>query len=191
MKVHEVEVKASLLETPDMDEARRFSEVIENKLEKAGARFEARLIQEDIYLTHPSRNLASTDESFRLRSEEREGELSLRLTYKGPKVSEHSKARFEKEVEVSADGRNGLMEILHRLGFGELMTVRKQRGMYDLGGIEVDLDIVEGLGVFCEMEILSDDVGEAESRILKVMGSMGWSRFERRSYLELLLSKQF
>lgn len=151
---------------------------------------EDRLLQQDVYLSHPSRDLARTDESFRVRSEERGGEVALMLTYKGPKVSELSKARLEKEVEVSAGGREDLMEILHRLGFIELMTVRKQRRVYDLDGVEVDLDIVEGLGVYCEMELQSDDIRDAEARILKLMGSLGWSRFERRSYLELLLSKQ-
>ena len=191
MDAHEVEVKSVLLETSDSDAALDFARTIDKGLKEAGARFLHMVSQEDTYLSHPSRDFTRTDEALRIRSEARDGKPALRLTYKGPKVSEVSKARLEKEVEIAVDGRDEMLQILSRLGFDEVLTVRKVRRVFDLDGIEVDLDIVEGLGVFCEMELPSDDIGEAEKRILEVMASMGWGRFERRSYLELLLSKQF
>ncbi|MGA1873912.1 MAG: class IV adenylate cyclase, partial [Thermoplasmatota archaeon] len=109
----------------------------------------------------------------------------------GPKVSGRSKARFEKEVGIANTTEDDLLELLSRLGFDRVMTVSKSRKRFHLDGIEIDLDVVEGLGVFCEMEIVSDDIRTAEERILDMMRRMGWSRFERRSYLEMLLSKQF
>jgi len=191
MDGHEVEVKAVLLETSDQDEALEFARTTDSMLKGAGARFLYMISQDDTYLSHPSRDFARTDEALRVRAEVRDGVHGLKLTYKGPKVSELSKARLEKEVGIAADGQDEMHQILTHLGFDEVQTVRKVRRVFDLDGIEIDLDIVEGLGVFCEMELSSDDVREAEQRILKVMESMGWRRFERRSYLELLLSKQF
>ena len=191
MDAHEVEVKAVLLETTDPDEALELVRTIDGRLKEAGARFIYMVNQDDTYLSHPSRDFSRTDEALRVRMEQREGEVSVRMTYKGPKISELSKARLEKEVGIARDGKDELLGVLSILGFDEVMTVRKVRRIYDLDGIEADLDIVEGLGVFCEMELHSSDVGEGEKWILDIMASLGWSRFERRSYLELLLSKQF
>jgi len=191
MEGHEVEVKAVLLKTSDPDEALEFARTIDIKLKESGARFTHMASQDDTYLSHPSRDFSRTDEALRVRTEQREGEFAVKMTYKGPKVSELSKARLEKEVGIKEGGRDEILKILSHLGFKEVMTVRKVRRTFDLDGIEVDLDIIEGLGVFCEMELSSEDIREAEERIMKAMGSMGFNRFERRSYLELLLSKQF
>ncbi|MGA1792597.1 MAG: class IV adenylate cyclase [Thermoplasmatota archaeon] len=191
MDGHEVEVKAVLLKTSDPDEALEFARTADARLKEGGARFKYMASQDDTYLSHPSRDFSRTDEALRVRTEEREGEFAVKMTYKGPKVSELSKARLEKEVGITGGSRDEILQILSHLGFNEVMTVRKVRRTFDLDGIEVDLDIVEKLGVFCEMELFSEDVREAERRIIEAMDSLGFNRFERRSYLELLLSKQF
>ena len=50
--------------------------------------------QEDLYLAHPSRDFASTDEALRLR---RVGDMN-RITYKGPKLGGPTKTREETPI---------------------------------------------------------------------------------------------
>jgi adenylate cyclase class 2 len=185
---HEVEVKAILLLSGDLEEMDRRIEASEKELMGIGGEFNRKVEQMDIYLSHPSRDFSETDEAFRIRVEDKG---IVKLTYKGPKISERSKSRFEKEIILDIDDIDGLREIFSHLGFKEVMSVIKERRIYGLGEIEIDLDKVTGLGVFCEMEMISDDIEGAEKKILEVMGKLDWEKFERRSYMELLLEKQF
>lgn len=188
MAVNEVEIKAVIHLGDDLDEMeRRVSAAEKNILEKGGV-FRRVMEQMDIYFSHPARDFSKTDEAFRIRVEDAG---RVKFTYKGPKISERSKSRLEKEVEVEIYDLDGLRELFTHLGFNEVMSVIKTRKVFDLDGIEVDLDYVTGLGIFCEMEIVSEDVAGAEDRIIASMNEIGWTELERRSYLELLLEKQF
>jgi adenylate cyclase class 2 len=186
MCLHEVEVKAVILLEEDLDIMEKKVEESESRILEAGGFFKKEVEQMDIYLSHPSRDYSKTDEAFRIRVED-----GIKLTYKGPKVSKMSKTRIEKEVAVNVDDIDGLRELFSYLGFKEVMSVIKTRKIYDLDGVEIDLDKVTGLGVFCEMEIISEEIGTSERRLIELMGALGWNELERRSYLELLLEKQF
>lgn len=55
------------------------------------------------------------------------------------------------------------------------------------------LDEVEGLGKFIEIEALAESeeaVGETVRILRKILISLGVKKFERRSYLELILEKE-
>lgn len=186
--MHEVEVKAVLLLDDDLEEMDRKVERSEKMILEAGGIPRKVVEQVDIYLSHPARNFSETDEAFRIRVED---EGVVKLTYKGPKVSERSKSRIEKEVVLDVDDLDRFREVFSYLGFTEVMSVIKERRIYDLDGIEVDLDKVTGLGVFCELELRSEDIEGPENRLIETMKELGWTDLERRSYLELLLEKQF
>jgi len=188
MTGHEVEVKAVLFRGDDLEEMDRKISSMDTLIQENGGSFLKEVEQMDIYLSHHARDFSETDEAFRIRLEDVEG---VKLTYKGPKISDRSKSRLEKEIELKVYDLDGLRKIFSHLGFNEVMSVIKTRRIFDLHGIEVDLDKVIGLGVFCELEISSDNIKEAEDRILAEMKKLGWTEFERRSYLELLLEKQF
>ncbi len=64
-----------------------------------GATAGAVLEQRDVYLAHPSRNFAVTDEAVRIRSIGDEN----RLTYKGPLVDMQTKTRQEVEVAFARE----------------------------------------------------------------------------------------
>jgi adenylate cyclase class 2 len=185
---HEVEIKAILLLSGDLDEMDRKIEVSEKDILGIGSVFQRKVEQMDIYLSHPSRDFSKTDEAFRIRVEDKR---IVKLTYKGPKISERSKSRLEKEITLDIEDIDGLREIYSHLGFREVMSVIKERRIYHLEGVEIDLDKVTGLGVFCEMEILSDNIVEAEEKLIGILNKIGWTDLERRSYMELLLEKQF
>ncbi|HSV96596.1 MAG TPA: class IV adenylate cyclase [Spirochaetota bacterium] len=169
----EVEIKAYCAD-PDALRAR---------IKSLGGALEGPLIEEDSYFNHPSRDFAETDEAFRIR---RTPEGSV-VTYKGPKIGTISKTRYENEVSIG--DADAFAEVLARLGFRPVRTVKKRRELYALEGAHVCLDSVEGLGDFAEIEILSEDREGAEKKLFGLAEKLGLSRFERRSYLELLLEK--
>ena len=71
--------------------------------------------QEDIYLSHPSRDFRVTNEALRIR---RIGDEN-RITYKGPRLSGPTKTR--EEIEISLDhgqvAFEQLLRLLENLGF--------------------------------------------------------------------------
>ena len=109
------------------------------------------------------------------------------LTYKGPKIGERSKTRFEREVGF--DDVNAMRDILDRLGFAVVSDVRKTRLYYSLGETEICVDNVDGLGDFVELEIKGTDRERGETILFGTAAKLGLTRFERKSYLELLLEK--
>ncbi len=152
-------------------------------IEKGGVAREKRR-ETDLYFNHPSRDFASTDEAFRVRSA---GGYHA-VTYKGPKMPGRSKTRYEAEVEV---GDPALMkEVLLRLGFREVSAVVKERALYGLGDISVCLDRVEGVGDFVELEKLGEDRESIEKELFALAEELGLREFERRSYLEMLLENR-
>lgn len=146
---------------------------------------------EDTYYQHPCRNFAETDEALRIRIRRFNGHFEAFLTYKGPKLEESSKTR--EEIEVSIEDPDAHARILEALGFREVFTVEKVREKYYVEkGITLALDEVEGLGKFVEVETLTDEEGkipELVERLQEILRELGVERFERKSYLELILER--
>ena len=78
--------------------------------------------------------------------------------------------------------------ILKRLGFTEDVWVRKHRFVYKLGDITFELNKVEGLGDFLDIEVIAEDVQEAKRRIWEVANMLGLREedVEPRLYQEML-----
>jgi adenylate cyclase class 2 len=153
--------------------------------------FLRREYHEDTYYNHPCRDFRETDEALRIRVKRFDGHFEAFLTYKGPKIDENSKTRREIEVEITDPDKHA--EILKNLGFVEVLTVEKKREKYYVEkGVVVTLDDVDGLGKFIEIEAMTEDekeVPELVEKLRKILLELGVKRFERRSYLELLLEK--
>lgn len=171
MKELEIEIKAYC----------RDLALVKQKLEALGAVFIKTQRESDRYFNHPARDFVETDEALRLRTIVNE----TILTYKGPKISEKSKARLEKEVVVRGDEETG--EILSLLGFKESGRVVKKRDYYEINGITVCVDDVEDLGSFVELEKKGCDIELIEKELFKLAMTLGLEKYERRSYLELLI----
>jgi adenylate cyclase class 2 len=178
----EVEVK---YRSVDHDELRR-------RLIERGAVPEPQVAQEDVYLNHPSRNFALTNEALRLR---RIGEEN-RITYKGPRRAGPTKTRTEIEIALAAgaDAFQQLTRLFEMLGFSPVATIRKARTTFHLADpshpIEVSLDHAEGLGDFAEIEILAAreaDLPAAQAAVLNLAAELGLTEVEPRSYLRMVL----
>jgi adenylate cyclase class 2 len=148
--------------------------------------------QEDVYLAHPGRDFAATDEALRLR---RIGEEN-RVTYKGPKRGGPAKTREEVEVPF-ASGPAALADmtrVFEALGFRPVATIRKSRTSFHLERdgrpIEVALDLADGLGAFAEVETLAAgeaDLPAAQAAVTGLAEALGLTELEPRSYLRMTL----
>jgi adenylate cyclase class 2 len=166
---------------------------IRQKLVAWGAKLDEPRQDADQYFNAPDRDFAQTDEALRLR---RIGSDNF-LTYKGPKTDAQTKTRTEIEVPIAAGDLAAahFAQLLTHLGYRAVATVRKRRLVCHLSRdgfkVEVCLDDVEGVGEFVELEIVADDAAlpAARSVLLQTAAALGLKNSERRSYLEMLLTR--
>lgn len=141
----------------------------------------------DAYYAHPARDFAATDEALRLS---RRGDR-VELTYKGPRLDARTKAR--REVTLGLADAAAAEALLDGLGFRLVAEVRKTRTLFEAAGFEVALDDVPGLGAFVELErVLPEGASReaAEREAFALLDAWGLRETERRSYLEMLLSRR-
>ena len=168
-------------------------EALRQRIAALGAHSSQPLDQRDIYLAHPSRDFAQTDEVFRLRCV---GDENF-LTYKGPVLDAVAKTRREIEVPAASGqtAREQLREILTSLGFREVRDVVKRREPFHLQwqdrDLEVVIDNVRDLGWFAELEIIADEFERDAARecLFALSQELNLGKSERRSYLRLLLEQ--
>ncbi|MDP6442978.1 MAG: class IV adenylate cyclase [Pirellulaceae bacterium] len=166
---------------------------VESALVEWGAEFSEPITQVDVYFRHPSRDFAATDEALRIR---RIGERN-RVTYKGPKLGELTKTRRELEFEIGAgaSGYDQHEQLLLALGFSIVASVEKHRRHATLhwrgAEVELSLDAVPGVGEFYELEMIAEEseFEAVENKLLSLIEAIGLGRVERRSYLEMYLSR--
>ncbi|MFM7033654.1 MAG: class IV adenylate cyclase [Planctomycetia bacterium] len=170
---------------------------LERRLLALGGRFDEPVDQVDRYFAHPARDFATTDEALRLR---RVGD-TVAITWKGPRVDATTKTRREIELPLAEPRRTGspLIEqwtgLLEALGFRQVMEVAKRRRPVQVdwhgAGVDVALDAVVGLGDFVELEIQAGEgeLPHARGLLESLARELGFTAQERRSYLELLLTR--
>lgn len=159
-----------------------------DKVEKALARLGAKEVfsgtMEDLYFAHPSRDFGKTDEALRLRKLEGVSEL----TYKGPRMpQEHAKAR--EEITLRTDDPLTVQRIVERLGFKEAYMVRKNRTSYVLDKLRVEIDDVEGLSDFVELEVMTESPQRPSELLELARKELSLEKLEPRTYLEMLVEK--
>lgn len=166
-------------------------QVLQQELISLGATVGERQIEVDLYFAHPSRDYSKTDEAVRIR---RKGSKNY-ITYKGPKVDTTTKTRCEIELPLQdgEESAQGWTRMLEALGFSPVGEVcksrRKMKILWQEQEIECSLDEVQGLGIYCELELIADKAGmeAAKACIASLAEKLGLKSSERRSYLELLM----
>ena len=169
--------------------------LLDQRLTSLGASRTATIHQVDLYLNHPARDFAATNEAFRIRTIGDEN----RITYKGPRRPGPTKTREEIEIRF-ADGPHAaaqLLELFKLLGFRPVATIRKTRTSYLLKSaghtLEVALDQAERLGDFAEIETLAaseSHLPAAQSAVLALAAELGLTDVEPRSYLRMSLESR-
>ncbi|NPA22893.1 MAG: class IV adenylate cyclase [Crenarchaeota archaeon] len=183
--MYEVEIKYKL---PDEAASRIEREIINGKW-----RFLYEVEERDVYLAHPCRNFAETDEALRIRVEKKGHSCCVLLTYKGPRIGGEGKTREEISVEV--EDADKCLAVLERLGFKKVADIVKRRRVYEKDNLTLTVDDVEGLGRFVEIECITDRedlIEECVRSIKNVALELGLddSLIERRTYLELVLERK-
>jgi len=173
----EVELKVKI---PSLDPVRE--ELVRKKAQSGG-----KVHEHDIYYNAPHRDFGQTDEAVRVRYTNDHAVV----TYKGPKIKKFGlKAREELNFAVEC-GRT-FETMLDRLGFTKTLEVNKWRETYKLGTASVSLDMVDGLGTFAEIEVMTESETDNPTalieKIAKEIGVAGEPILA--SYLEMLLDKQ-
>jgi adenylate cyclase, class 2 len=166
---------------------------VEAKLGRLGAVLEANKVERDEYWAHPARNFGETDEALRLRittADDGGGWSGADLTYKGPKLDAVTKSRREEKVDLGVDAVPALRRVLEGLGFRPFATVTKERREFEAAGLTVCLDRVEEVGDYVEVELVTDNLEAGRVRVLDFFKELGLNPSERRSYLELKLTKR-
>jgi adenylate cyclase class 2 len=157
---------------------------VEKTLTRLGAKKISEGVMEDVYFAHPSKDFGKTDEALRLRKMQEHSEL----TYKGPRMhTQNTKAR--EEITLRTDNPLAVQRIAERLGFRESYNVRKRRVSYLLDKLRVDVDDVDGLGEFVELEVLTESPERSEQLLETARKELELEKIEPKTYLELLIEK--
>lgn len=155
---------------------------LRDRLQALGATPQPTEDQDDLYFQHPSRDLAATDEAFRLRRTP----AGMDLTYKGPKRGEGAKVRTEHVVQVQDDPQT----MLESLGFQPAARIVKRREPWQWGDVHVSIDTINGLGTFAEVEVVSADEAGAQEMVEEAVRALGLNGAQRFtvSYLEMAVA---
>ncbi|WP_461866602.1 class IV adenylate cyclase [Thermococcus sp.] len=151
-------------------------EDIKPKIE-AIAQFDHEEVQDDLYFSIPLPSL------LRIRRIVNRNENIL-----GYKLIKDSRNEEFDEIEVKVDDFEKTREILKRLGFKEDVRIKKHRYVYKLDDVTFELNRVEGLGDFLDIEVISNDPEKAKEKIWKIAGMLRLSEedVEPRLYQELM-----
>lgn len=177
----EYEIKAKL------DDQKAFT----NLITSLGGRYGMRLMQTDTYLTNDVLDFPGEGSVFRMRVSTGDGiGKSSFITYKGPKIDEKTKSREELEFGVSDP--NIALDVLRRMNFAVVLSIKKTRQEYYLGMYTVCVDHVDELGWFAEIEQTSrvGEIDRPQEELLSAARMLHLDNQERRSYLELMMEKR-
>ncbi len=172
--------------------------VVRDRLRSLNAKFIDMLHEEDIYFEHPCRSFLASDEALRVRVSRSNArkDVTVTLSYKGPRGTYGAKSREEIEVEIRPDDLNKLLSMVERLGFKRRATLSKIREVYSYDHYTINLDEVKDVGIFVEIEAVVSDPSLVKSVADEVMrfstSSLGLSpdAIERRTYLELMIMRE-
>jgi adenylate cyclase class 2 len=137
--------------------------------------------QIDIYLDFDDYKIKKSGSALRIRFSGHD----CFLTFKGPQKEDIVKNREEYEVKVS-DGEQAL-KILKSIGLAEKLRIVKERTTVRYEGLNFEIDTVEGLGKFVEIEIKSNEEIQKVKTIADKAG-ITWSPI-LKSYAELISEK--
>jgi len=179
---------------------------LQRKFEQENGNYIISLQHEDTYYNMPKklRDFKKTDEALRIRksieyNKQKNEEKATRffLTYKGAKLDTSTKTRKELETKIKEGDK--IKEILEILGFRSILTVKKERDLYEFeyNGITIEalIDYIPILDKhFIEVEIQTeskDEIKQARTLLFEFLKrfQIGKKDSIRKSYLELILEK--
>ena len=145
---------------------------------KEGGIYVGAEVQEDHYLDFDDLRIKKAGSALRIR---KSGEKA-KLTYKGPLLENKIKAREEIEAEVQ--DIDALIKILERIGLKVKIIVKKVRETIFYKGLNFEIDSVERLGDFLEVEVKDEEQLKIVKETVERIG-IKWDPIIK-SYAEML-----
>ncbi|MDD5182340.1 MAG: class IV adenylate cyclase [Candidatus Nanoarchaeia archaeon] len=149
--------------------------------------------QKDTYYNPAHRNFLSVRPVFewlRLRESKKGFSLNYKKWHNGGGANVVSCDEFETKV----DDIEALKKLFENLNFKELVTVEKNRNMWDYKDTEIAIDDVKGLGNFIELEAKGNftSIEDAKKHLYSILREIGAKVGEQdfEGYPFLLLKKK-
>lgn len=95
------------------------------------------------------------------------------------------------EIESAVNDISAIKDILRNIGQVDYLLISKQRLSGTIDDVEVNIDYVENLGLFVEMEIFDQNVNLGRRKLLSLAEKIGLSEenIETRGYVQLMEEK--
>ncbi len=157
-------------------------EDIEKRLLILGAEPVGKWEEYDTFYDTSDNMLRSKDSALRLRVRKSitTNEHFYKLTYKGPR--EEGKYKAREEIEISVDSPENVDMLLQAIGFKVVISYSKRRATWKLNECIIELDSLEDLGNFVEIE------GPDEKSISKIIKLLSLENYPvvNKTYLEMI-----
>ena len=139
------------------------------------------VFQDDAYFHSSNETSDTRSHVLRIRTTQNNSELAYK-TFKGAQ----SDAWLEKEVAVSNSTQTRL--ILDAIGYKEFLSIKKYRRSGKINEVTINIDEVENLGTFCEMEIIGPDTKTAQATMISLAKELGLSekQITTTGYVQLM-----
>ncbi len=172
---YEVELKARIKDP----------KLIRQKIKKI-AKFVKKIKKVDDYYTLEKKGYPT--KSLRIRNQGRIHQVNFKK-----RVSYSQGIHTKKEVEFNLQDIKGFLAVLKEFGFRLWITKYKESEIYKRKSANIELNHLQGLGWFVEVEILTvNKVSEARKTILTVFKLLGINKrdIEKKGYTRLLWEKK-
>jgi len=171
---YEVELKARLTNP----------EVIEKRTKTIGT-FVKETNKKDIYF-RPKGDISKTPKDrYRIRFEAG----TATVTFKQKMLTEN--IEVNKEIEFTVDDATAFYQFADRFGFEPFVVKQKRSRVYLVNGVSVELNKVEHLGYFAELELLCEaeaDIDKARQTVGLVFARLGLTEtdLEPQRYIDMI-----
>jgi adenylate cyclase, class 2 len=159
---------------------------MESLLARLGARKKGEYLETDAFFDDEPCRLKNTDSALRLRDRQNlnTGDHNYRLTFKGPRQAGPFKHR--REIEFAVDRPESVAALLEALGFHAFARYTKRRNSWSFGRCTVEVDEIEAIGKFVEVE------GPDEDCIRGVLGQLNLADHPviHESYLAMVMKNK-
>ena len=144
--------------------------------------------QEDFYFRHKS-DLVEKKGILRIRIVDGKDYFYLTSKVSNDNIDDNWK---EVEIRISIGEVETMKELVRDQGFVEDVIIKKMRITFVKNDITVNIDKIDDLGDYMEVEIISDDVESARKEINTLLNKMGFSDEDivRRGYVGLMRDKK-
>ena len=115
---------------------------------------------------------------------------STYLTFKGS--SKHPQDIAWQEWEEKVTDVETLKNLLLSNGLERVVTIEKNRHSYSFDDFSINVDSIKGLGMFVEVELISDDVEHSKKRIESLLQKLNIHKEHiiTQGYVPLMIAKQ-